>query len=251
MRFLASLTTLSVAVLTLAGCPAGTPMCPPDGTGFNDRAASVVVLRGRWEVCEDEQFRGRCMILRPGRYDSLEGMGMTDRISSVRMVNNNTQYNDNRYAPTRYPVYDNQRRNNEALYEANVTSVRAVIGSASNRCWVEREQVNSQRGDTNVGGAVVGALLGGVLGHQIGGGRGNDAATAVGAIGGAMIGSNAGRDRSGTYTQDVQRCTNTSSRYNPEYWDVTYEFRGQDHRVQMANPPGSTVTVNSNGEPRA
>jgi hypothetical protein len=39
--------------------------------GFNDRASSVVVARGRWEVCEDARFEGRCVVLRPGSYDSL------------------------------------------------------------------------------------------------------------------------------------------------------------------------------------
>jgi len=34
-------------------------------TGFNDRASSVVVDRGRWEVCEDARFQGRCVVLRP------------------------------------------------------------------------------------------------------------------------------------------------------------------------------------------
>src|SRR5258705_13833571 len=34
--------------------------------GFNDRASSVVVDRGRWEVCEHARFEGRCVILRPG-----------------------------------------------------------------------------------------------------------------------------------------------------------------------------------------
>ncbi len=32
--------------------------------GFNDRASSVVVDRGRWEVCEDARFEGRCVVLR-------------------------------------------------------------------------------------------------------------------------------------------------------------------------------------------
>jgi hypothetical protein len=36
----------------------------------------------------------------------------------------------------------------------------------------------------------------------------------------------------------------------PAYWDVTYNFRGQEHRVQMSAPPGTTVTVNELGEPR-
>ena len=33
------------------------------GIGFNDRASSVVVRRDRWEVCEDAQFGGRCVVL--------------------------------------------------------------------------------------------------------------------------------------------------------------------------------------------
>jgi hypothetical protein len=67
MRFLASLTTLSVAVLTLAGCPAGTPMCPPDGTGFNEGTglycAYGVVVGG---------FRN-CPTDLPNRFDFADG----------------------------------------------------------------------------------------------------------------------------------------------------------------------------------
>ena len=37
---------------------------------FNDRASSVIVLSRRWEVCEHAQFDGRCVVLRPGRYQS-------------------------------------------------------------------------------------------------------------------------------------------------------------------------------------
>jgi hypothetical protein len=50
--------------------------------GFNDRASSVVVDRGRWEVCENARFEGRCVIVRRGSYDSLRGLGLNDRISS-------------------------------------------------------------------------------------------------------------------------------------------------------------------------
>src|SRR5512141_2289595 len=39
--------------------------------GFNDRAASAVVQDGAWEVCEDARFSGRCVVLQPGRYESL------------------------------------------------------------------------------------------------------------------------------------------------------------------------------------
>ncbi|HEV2009338.1 MAG TPA: beta/gamma crystallin family protein, partial [Burkholderiales bacterium] len=55
-----------------------------DQTGFNDRARSAVVDGGRWEVCEDARFEGRCTVLRRGSYESLSGMGMDKRISSVR-----------------------------------------------------------------------------------------------------------------------------------------------------------------------
>ena len=60
-----------------------------DPLGFNDRARSAVVQRGRWEVCEDANFQGRCTILRPGSYESLSGMGMNRKISSVRPVDRN------------------------------------------------------------------------------------------------------------------------------------------------------------------
>jgi uncharacterized protein YcfJ len=49
--------------------------------------------------------------------------------------------------------------------------------------------------------------------------------------------------------QDVQRCRDVSSG-RPEYWDVTYRFNGQEHTVQMSAPPGRTILVNRDGEPR-
>jgi uncharacterized protein YcfJ len=218
--------------------------------GFNDRASSVVVGRERWEVCEDAGFRGRCMVLNEGRYSSLAAMGLNDKISSVRTVNWNGQSHEVRYAPEPVQTREYQRRNNERLYEANVTSVRAVLGTPEQHCWVEREQVTQNRSEPNVGGAVVGAVLGGILGHQIGGGRGRDVATVGGVVAGAAVGANVNREGQVQTVQDVQRCENTSGQARPAYWDVSYNFRGQDHRMQMTNPPGATVTVNRLGEPR-
>ena len=218
--------------------------------GFNDRASSVVVRSDRWEVCEDARFGGRCVVLREGRYPSLAAMGLNDRVSSVRNVSRNARVDDDRYAPV--PVYDAQRRNNERLYEADVTSVRAVLGQPEQRCWVEREQVAEDRSEANIPASIAGAVIGGILGHQVGGGRGKDIATAGGAVAGAALGANVGRDGGGQQmrTQDVRRCTNTPSQARPDYWDVTYTFRGQEHRMQMTTPPGRTVTVNRQGEPR-
>ncbi len=220
--------------------------------GFNDRASSVVVLRDRWEVCEDAQFSGRCVVLRAGRYPSLAAMGLNDRVSSVRAVKTTARIDDNRYAPAPVPVYDDHRRGNERLYQANVTSVRAVVGTPEQRCWIEREEVVQQQGGANVPAAIAGAVIGGILGHQVGGGRGNDIATAGGAVAGAALGANVGQGgATQVVTQDVRRCASTPSRSRPDYWDVSYNFRGQEHRIQMTAAPGPTVTVNSDGEPRA
>jgi len=227
--------------------------------GFNDRASSVIVTGGRWEVCEDERFSGRCIVLRPGRYESLAELGLNNRVSSVRAVIRNAANNPPpAYAspaplysapPPGYAVNESYaRRENERLYYADVTSVRAVVGPPEQRCWVDREQVQVNYGNANVPGAILGAVIGGVIGHQIGGGRGRDVATGVGAVGGAALGANVGRDGN-VYSQDVQRCT-TVSNSQPSYWDVTYNFRGLEHRMQMSAPPGATIVVNGDGEPR-
>jgi uncharacterized protein YcfJ len=219
--------------------------------GFNDRASSVVVVGAPWEVCDDARFRGRCVVLRPGRYASLAAMGLNDRVSSARIVTGNARIEESRYAPAPVVAYDYRRRTNERLYQANVTSVRAVLGTPEERCWVEREQVSQDRSKANVPGAIAGAIIGGILGHQVGSGRGQDLATAGGAVAGAAIGANVGRDgEKHSYPQDVQRCEQVASQARPDYWDVTYNFKGQEHRVQMTAPPGSTVTVNEQGEPR-
>jgi len=219
--------------------------------GFNDRASSVIVLNQRWEVCEDARFSGRCVVLRPGRYPSLASMGLNDRASSVRMVATNARVDDNRYAPAPIPVYDNRRRHNERLFDADVTSVRAVMGRSEQRCWVEHEPV-AQQDSMNIPGAVVGAIVGGVLGHQVGNGRGNDVATVGGAVAGGAIGANVGRDGGhSAYSRDVQRCENVQDNAQPTYYDVTYNFRGREHRMQTVTQPGPTVQVNAQGEPRA
>lgn len=221
--------------------------------GFNDRASSADVVGAPWEVCDDSRFRGRCVVLRPGRYPSLAAMGLTDRVSSVRDMNPDARVNDDRYAPS--GIYDARPRKNERLFEANVTSVRAVVGPPEQRCWIEREQVaqDQRSSNANVPGAIAGAVIGGILGHQVGGGRGKDLATVGGVIAGGAVGANIGNGGGQPQArgQDIQRCTSVPSQAKPELWDVTYNFRGQEHQVQMSMDPGPTVLVNDRGEPRA
>jgi uncharacterized protein YcfJ len=217
--------------------------------GFNDRASSVIVDRGRWEVCDDARFQGRCVVLRSGSYPSLAAMGLNNRVSSVRPVGREVT-RDEAPPPQAVPVYEYRRRPGERLFEVPVESVRAVVGPPEQRCWVERQQVVAQRPDVNVPGAIAGAVIGGILGHQIGAGSGRDVATGLGVVGGAAVGANIGRGGSQVVTQDVHRCSAVPGSARPAYWDVTYAFRGVLHRVQVSAPPGPTIWVNGAGEPR-
>ena len=51
---------------------------------FENRASSVVVRSGRWQLCSEPEFSGRCIQLSPGSYPALREFGMHDRVSSVR-----------------------------------------------------------------------------------------------------------------------------------------------------------------------
>jgi len=228
-----------------------------DRANFNDRASSAVVRGGVWQVCEDARFEGRCVTLQPGSYPSFGAFGLNDRISSARLV-------DARYgaapppqyaqaAPPPPPQYtpDNdrwRRHNGEQLWQAPVTSVRAVVGPPEQRCWVEQQTTSTP--NNALPGAIAGAVLGGILGHQIGSGRGRDVATGLGAVAGGAVGANVGSHYGGyPVTQDVQRCE-TASSGRVDYYDVAYNFRGYEHHVQLTSPPGPTITVNETGEPR-
>lgn len=179
------------------------------GWDFNDRASSVVVDKGRWEVCEGAGFKGRCAVLRPGAYDRLSAMGLNDRLSSVRPVAAGVRRDNEAAPPMRRPDYDYRQRPSERLFEAPVSSVRAVLGAADQRCWVEREP---ERHDGPRAG-------GGITSHQSGG------------------------------NSRVRRCEQARND-TPAYWEVAYTFRGRAHLIQTSEPPGRSVTVNRNGEPR-
>jgi uncharacterized protein YcfJ len=219
--------------------------------GFIYPASSVVVTSGRWEVCDDIRFGGRCVVLRQGQYPALEAMGLNGGVFSVRAVGRNAQIDVDRYAPPPVVAYDYRRRHDERLFEAPVMAVRAVVGPPEQRCWIEREEVVQDRREPSAHGALVGAVIGGILGHQIAGKDDKGAATVGGAVAGAAVGSAIGGHDGGQQivSQNVQRCEIVPDAA-PDYWDVTYNFRGTLYRVQMTSPPGPTVTVNGHGEPR-
>lgn len=60
------------------------PVANLDGTGFNDRAQSMIVNEGTWELCVDANFGGYCQAFAPGRYSNLGPL--TGQLSSMRPV---------------------------------------------------------------------------------------------------------------------------------------------------------------------
>jgi hypothetical protein len=157
-------------------------------TGFNNEASSVVVEHGRWEVCEDSQFRGRCVVLRRGSYDSLAnlGPGEPDLVGPAGLGQ----------PPLREPAaagarhaYEYVAGPNERLSEAPVTSVRAVMGRPSSAAGPSARRQRAREARLQRAGRVIGGVLGGILGHQIGSGTGKDIATVGGVVGGAAIGA--------------------------------------------------------------
>ncbi len=65
-----------------------------------------------------------------------------------------------------------------------------VVAAICRECAVIEEVREVEKaGQASGAGAVGGAVVGGVLGHQMGGGRGKDVATVLGAIGGGLAGN--------------------------------------------------------------
>ena len=79
-------------------------------SGFNDEASSAEVRGGTWQVCRDAYFQGRCVTLRPGNYPSLESLGLNDRISSIRPLEQYGRRDERDYR------YDDRGRYSERAY---------------------------------------------------------------------------------------------------------------------------------------
>lgn len=104
------------------------------------------------------------------------------------------------------------------------------------------ETVYSDSRSTSGAGAVLGAIAGGAAGNAIGKGNGRAAATAVGVIGGALLGNSIERGQPGY--QDVQRC-NTQTYYDNRVigYDVVYEYAGRRYTTRTQNDPGRWIPL--------
>ena len=92
-------------------------------------------------------------------------------------------------------------------------------------------------------GALIGGIAGGALGNQIGHGSGRAAATALGLIGGALLG-NTVESRGQQQVQNVPQCTNqTAYESRTTAYDVRYEYAGREYDVQLPYDPGPTIRL--------
>ena len=117
--------------------------------------------------------------------------------------------------------------------------------------WVtEQQPVASSR---NYGGLALGGIAGAVLGNQVGGGRGRQAATAVGAVVGALAGEHLANQNGfgGGYQQasspeqrQVQSCRTVNDHQSRlTGYQVEYEYRGQIYSTVTRENPGQTLPV--------
>jgi len=149
-------------------------------------------------------------------------------------------------------------RNDRAMYDyAKVISSQPIIDYVTvktpvRECWEEMQYYTVDRRARYGGGAtLVGAIIGGVIGHQVGSGRGNDAATVAGSLIGAAIGNDASRRRYAGYGEEriakpVERCETRFQAHQEERIDgyrVTYRYHGQKYSTVMPYDPGQKIRV--------
>jgi uncharacterized protein YcfJ len=91
-------------------------------------------------------------------------------------------------------------------------------------------------------GSAVGAIAGGVIGNSIGRGSGNAAATAIGMMGGAILGDRI--EGQNATVQNIQTCqVQPIQQTKLAYYDVKYEYAGKQYAAQMPNDPGSYLNI--------
>ena len=118
-------------------------------------------------------------------------------------------------------------------------------------CRTEYVQVPVQQ-QRGAGGGIVGGIVGGLLGNQVGSGSGRVAATAAGAIAGAMVGDRAENSNrpQGVQEQAVRQCRTVEAfESRTTGYDVTYEYRGQNHTAFMQRDPGNRIPLRVSVEP--
>ena len=154
-------------------------------------------------------------------------------------------YDDSR---TYYDSRD-QYRDSRDEYRGDVARVidsQPVYAASGTKeqCWNpnsgQYEDRTEPRDSNRIAGTALGAIVGGVIGHQLGSGRGNDAATVGGALLGGLAGNQIERQRQDRTDLDLSQCRTVSNddTNSLQGYDVTYEYQGQQYTTRMASQPG-------------
>jgi uncharacterized protein YcfJ len=132
--------------------------------------------------------------------------------------------------------------------QAHAEEVGRVISSTPviQQVAVPRQVCNNQpmavQQPNSGAGALLGGIAGGAVGNTIGHGSGRAAATAIGLVGGALLGNNV--EGSGSYVQNVQQCsTQTFYENRTTGYNVVYEYAGKEFTAHMPYDPGATIRL--------
>jgi hypothetical protein len=225
---------------------AGGPVDNLAGTGFNDRAASMIVERGEWEVCEDSQLPRRLPHRASGPVPVArrDGAGQPDLVapSAARLAALRV-----RAGAGRAPRYDYYPRYDERLYQADVS--RSARSAA---------RPSSAAGSSVSGSAATAATRSQARSSAASWAACSATRSAAGAARTSRRPSarSAARRSARTWRVAAGVCAGRAplrerlDELAAAYYDVTYVFRGQTHRAQLGVPPGPTIAVNGEGEPR-
>jgi len=128
----------------------------------------------------------------------------------------------------------------------SVTPVTEQIAIPQEVCQDETVYTEARR--TSGAGAVLGAIAGGAAGNAIGKGSGRAAATAVGVVGGALLGNTIESGQPGQ--QNVRRCT-TQTHYENRMlgYDVLYEYGGRQYSTRTLQDPGRWIPLTVSVQP--
>jgi uncharacterized protein YcfJ len=120
------------------------------------------------------------------------------------------------------------------------TAIQTQVTVPRQVCGVEQVVTPAQKSG---GGAILGAIAGGAVGNSMGHGSGRAAATAIGIVGGAMLGDRIEGSPS-TQVQNVERCvTQHVIEYRTTGYNVVYEYAGRQYSVQMPQDPGQWIKL--------
>jgi len=111
----------------------------------------------------------------------------------------------------------------------SATPIMQRVGLPQQVCTDRQVEVQGQKSGA---GAVLGAIAGGAIGNSIGHGAGRDATTAVGIVGGAVVGNNIEGGGPDTVQTMRQCATQTVYQERVVAFNVLYEYAGKQYSVQ-------------------